>query len=121
MVRLTCLLHRKPGMSPEEFHRYWREVHGPLIATTRSGSHVLRYEQHPRPLDSYAAQGDGSGDGVTVQWFESMAEYHAHLAEDDFSVVWSDIGNFLDVDRLDFVVTEHPRVLIGEQAAGPLA
>ncbi len=121
MVRLTCLLHRKPGMSPEEFHRYWREVHGPLIATTRSGSHVVRYEQHPRPLDSYTGAGDTGCDGVTVQWFESMDEYRAHLGEDDFAVIWSDIANFLDVDRLDFVVTEHPRVLIGEQAPGPLA
>ena len=32
VVRLTCLLRRKPGLTPEEFHEHWREVHGPLIA-----------------------------------------------------------------------------------------
>ena len=32
MVKLTCLLKRKPGMSPETFHEYWRNHHGPLIA-----------------------------------------------------------------------------------------
>jgi len=122
-VRLTCLLRRKPGLSPEQFHRYWREVHGPLIATTRSGSHVVRYEQHPRPLSDYSGEADPGYDGVTVQWFESMDAYRSHMAEDDFATVWADVGRFLDVDRLAFVVTEHPRVLIGDGLEGdfPLA
>ena len=48
MVKLTCLIRRKDGMSPEEFHTYWRDHHGPLVMSTQSGSHVLRYEQHHR-------------------------------------------------------------------------
>ncbi len=121
MVRLTCLLRRKPGTTPAEFHRHWEEVHGPLIPRTRSGGHVIRYEQHPRPLDDYAGDDDPGYDGVTVQWFESMEEYRAHMAEDDFSLVWSDITTFLDVDRLEFVVTEHPRLVIGDEDPFPLA
>ena len=72
MVRLTCLLRRKAGLTPAEFHAHWRDVHGPLIVGSRSGSHVLRYEQHPRPLDDYAGDDDPGFDGVTVQWFTSM-------------------------------------------------
>ena len=53
MVRLTCLLRRKDGLTPAEFHAYWQDVHGPLIKSSKSGSHVVRYEQHPRPLDDY--------------------------------------------------------------------
>jgi len=122
MVRLTCLLRRKPGTTPEEFHEHWRTVHGPLIPTTRSGSHVVRYEQHPRPLDDYAGADDPGYDGVTVQWFASMDHYRAHMAEDDFATVWADICTFLDTDRLEFVVTEHPRVVMGDDGAPfPLA
>jgi uncharacterized protein (TIGR02118 family) len=121
MVRLTCILRRRPGMSPAEFHRHWEEVHGPLIPTTASGSHVLRYEQHPRPLDDYAGADDPGYDGVTVQWFADMEAYRAHMAEEDFAVVWADITSFLDVDRLAFVVTEHPRLFIGEDGDWPLA
>lgn len=121
MVRLTCLLRRKPGMTPEEFHEHWRSVHGPLIPATRSGSHVVRYEQHPRPLDDYADHDDPGYDGVTVQWFESMEEYRAHMAEDDFALIWEDISRFLDTDRLEFVLTEHPRLLIGQDGPFPLA
>jgi len=113
MVKLTCLLKRKEGMTPAEFHAHWKNEHGPLIVRSRSGSHVTRYEQNPRPLDDYRGDDDRSGyDGVTVQWFPSMAEYHAHMAEDDFPEVMADLANFLDLDHLDFVVTEKPLVVI---------
>ncbi len=121
MVRLTCLLRRRPGLTPEQFHEHWREVHGPLIATTRSGSHVVRYEQHPRPLEDYDGEDDPGYDGVTVQWFASMEEYRAHMNEEDFSVIWADIESFLDVERLHFVVTESPRLVIGGDGPFPLA
>ncbi|MHB1712186.1 MAG: EthD domain-containing protein [Acidimicrobiales bacterium] len=113
MVKLTCLLKRKEGMTPVEFHTYWKDCHGPLVAGTRSGSHVTRYEQHPRPLDDYRGDNDRSGyDGVTVQWFPSMAEYRAHMEEEDFAQVMADLANFLDLDHLEFVLTERPRVIM---------
>jgi len=119
MVKLTCLLRRKPGMSPEEFHTYWREHHGPLVASTQSATHVVRYEQHHRPLSSYTnvavgvtGGGDDGYDGVTEQWFASLDEYQAHLAEKDFKEVWSDLENFLDTSRLEFVLTEETVVVM---------
>ena len=112
MVRLTCLLRRKPGMTPEEFHDHWRNRHGPLIASSESGRYVVRYEQHPRPLDDYQHGSGSAYDGVTVQWFASMDDYLASLAVPDFSEVMTDLGRFLDLDHLDFVVTEEPHVVI---------
>jgi uncharacterized protein (TIGR02118 family) len=112
MIKLTCLVRRKDGMSPEDFHAYWRDVHGPLVASTKSGSHVIRYEQHHRPLDDYGDGDDGGYDGVTVQLFDSMGEYKAHIEEKDFADVWADLPNFLDVDRLAFVLTEAPLVIM---------
>jgi hypothetical protein len=41
-----------------------------------------------------------------------MDEYRAHIAEPDFAQVWADIGTFLDKDRLTFVVTEEPVVIV---------
>jgi uncharacterized protein (TIGR02118 family) len=111
MVKLTCLLRRKPGMSPEEFHSYWRDQHGPLVMSTASGSHVLRYVQHHRALEDYSGDDDSGYDGVTEQWFASMDEYRAHTAEPDFSRVWADIEKFLDTDSLEFVLTEEPVVI----------
>jgi uncharacterized protein (TIGR02118 family) len=115
MVKLTCLLRRKDGMTPEDLHAYWRDRHGPLVVSTKSGSHVIRYEQHHRALSEYGAEDDGSFDGVTEQWFASMDEYTAHIAEKDFADVWADLPNFLDVSRLTFILTEEPVVIL----AGP--
>jgi len=73
MIKLTCLLKRREGMTPAEFQDYWKNNHGPLIASSRCGSHVMRYEQNPRPLGDYRGDDDRSGyDGVTVQWFADM-------------------------------------------------
>jgi uncharacterized protein (TIGR02118 family) len=112
MIKLTCLIRRKDGMSPEDFHAYWRDHHGPLVVSTQSGSHVLRYEQHHRPLSEYRESDDGSYDGVTEQWFASMDEYNAHVAEPDFADVWADLPKFLDVSKLAFVLTEEPVVIL---------
>ena len=35
MVKLTCLLRRKEGLTPAEFHAHWKDVHGPLVANSR--------------------------------------------------------------------------------------
>jgi hypothetical protein len=92
-----------------------------LIAASLSGTHVLRYEQHPRPLSDYAGDDDPGFDGVTVQWFESMDSYNAHMGEPDFQEIWKDIERFLDTDKLHFVLTEHPHVVMGEDGPFPLA
>ncbi|MHB8681932.1 MAG: EthD domain-containing protein [Acidimicrobiales bacterium] len=112
MVVLTCLVRRKPGLSPEEFHRHWRERHGPLVAGTESGSYVVRYEQHHRSLDDYGPEDDGGYDGVTVQWFASRADYDKHVAAPDFTEVWADIETFLDVERLVYVLTDDKVVIV---------
>lgn len=112
MVVLTCLVRRKPGMSPEEFHAYWRGNHGPLVASTESGSHVVRYEQHHRALEDYGPEDDGGFDGVTVQWFASRQAYEAHVSAPDFREVWADIEKFLDVGRLTYVLTDTTEVIV---------
>jgi uncharacterized protein (TIGR02118 family) len=112
MVKLTCLLKRKPGMTPEAFHDHWKNHHGPLMKRSKVGSYVVRYEQNPKPLSAYRGDDDDGYDGVTVQWFESMDAYEASLKEEDFAEVAADIATFLDVEHLDFVLTENPIVVI---------
>jgi uncharacterized protein (TIGR02118 family) len=118
MVRLTCLLRRKAGMTPAEFHQHWEEVHATLIPTLEAGSFVVRYEQHPKPLESYQGDDDPGFDGVTLQWFASMDDYNAHMAAPDFGVMWADIESFLDTDQLHFIVTEEPGRLIFDRTEG---
>jgi uncharacterized protein (TIGR02118 family) len=110
MVKLICFVRRKPGMDAEEFHRYWREVHGPLVASTRSGGHALRYEQNHRVREHWDQPGY---DGVTEQWFGSVDDFFASLQEDDYYLIEEDIAEFIDVDSLEWMITDEAQVIAG--------
>ena len=38
MIKLTFCLRRRPDLSAEEFHRYWRDEHGPSVEFARISS-----------------------------------------------------------------------------------
>lgn len=112
MVTLIAMIKRRPGTSPEDFHRHWRDHHGPLVASTRSGSWVLRYEQHHRPLSDYRSADDDGWDGVTVQWFESREAFFSSLREDDYRVIDDDMRTFIDTASIQWVLTDEPDVIV---------
>ena len=45
MVKLMYCLRRLPNLSREEFQRYWRENHGPLVQKHATTTNVHRYVQ----------------------------------------------------------------------------
>ena len=45
MIRLVFLLRRAPHLSLEEFQTYWRDTHGPLVASHATALGMLRYVQ----------------------------------------------------------------------------
>ena len=82
MIRLTYLLRRKPGISRAEFQKYWREVHGPLVAGHAHTLNLLRYVQvHTILEDDQNEQLPGARgkmekpyDGVAELWWTSREE-----------------------------------------------
>jgi uncharacterized protein (TIGR02118 family) len=87
MIRIVFLLRRKPELSLAEFHRYWREEHGPLVASHAQRIAALRYVQVHRlddPVNERAAQARGGMeppyDGVAELWWESEAALQQVLA-----------------------------------------
>jgi uncharacterized protein (TIGR02118 family) len=113
MIRLVTMLKRKPGTTHEEFLHHWKEVHGPLIASSSAAKYVRRYEQHPAtwpPAESAMPEPDW--DGVTVQEFDSVASFWAHTTEPDFSAIQEDIERFLDPAGLAWVLVEEPHIVI---------
>ena len=107
MVTLISLLRRKTGLTHEEFLTYWRNNHGPLIAASSAARYARRYTQHPRA----AGLGDETWDGVTIQEFDSVEAFHAHMAEDDFGAMMADLENFLDTSAIEWVVCDEPVVV----------
>ncbi len=120
MVKMFAILRRKPGLSPEEFVAHWRDHHGPLIRDTPElARHIVRYEQHvrhrpegvgaePNPL-----AGTQDVDGVAVQWFESIDDFAGFISEPAYpELVAPDEQRFIDMSRIEFLITEEPTVVI---------
>jgi len=89
MLRITFLLRRKAGMSDDEFYGYWREEHGPLVASHAKRINALKYVQvHTLDDPANAAMAEARGgmepvyDGVAEVWFESRDALVAALSSD---------------------------------------
>jgi len=89
MIRLVFALRRKPGMSREEFQKYWRETHGPLVASHSTALNIFRYVQlHTLedPINDQLAAARGGMeppyDGVAELWWKSREEIAANAGSD---------------------------------------
>ena len=76
MVKLLFCLRRLPHLSREEFQRYWRERHAPLVASHAKALGIRRYVQRhtiDEPLHAGMARprgGIAEWDGVAELWWE---------------------------------------------------
>lgn len=111
VIKLICFLKRKPGLSEDEFHTHWREVHGPLVKSTKSGQYAVAYEQNHRTDGPLAQMGAADFDGVTVQWYRSVDDFIASTREADYAAIADDMTNFLDTDKLTWILTEEAEVV----------
>lgn len=89
MIRLVYLLRRRQDLTLEAFQRYWRETHGPLVASFATAMNLQRYIQvHALEDPISAAMREARGgmepgyDGVAELWFESEEALAETLASD---------------------------------------
>jgi uncharacterized protein (TIGR02118 family) len=89
MIRLVFVLRRKPGMSRAEFQRYWRQTHGPLVASHSTALNILRYVQvHTLedPINDQLAAARGgmepTYDGVAELWWNNREEVMANAGSE---------------------------------------
>lgn len=121
MIRLTALLRRNPALTADEFHAHWRDVHAAKILSVPGIDRwLVRYEQHPRLA---AGPGHWSGsegfDGVTVQWYRSLADFEAMIADPEYRrIVGPDEEHLLDLANSVYLLTDEPRVVVGGDASG---
>jgi len=110
MVVLLALLPRKPGMSKEDFHRHWRERHGPLVVETL-GKYLVSYEQYHR-----LPEGMGSGDewdGVAIQRYESQDAFTAFLNDPAYAEkIMPDEQEFMDHGKVVWFISSPPEKFV---------
>jgi len=86
MVKLVFCLRRLPALSREEFQRYWRERHGPLVRRHAEVLRIRRYVQThtlDHPMNTVLAGRRGTPeafDGIAELWWDSVDELAAASA-----------------------------------------
>jgi uncharacterized protein (TIGR02118 family) len=110
MVKVSVILKRKAGTSSEEFRRYWREVHGPLLlAQPTLMRHVHRYVQCHSIADAFDGMPGISAqfDGIAELWGDNVDDVKRGLAEPAYvEVIRPDEEKFLDAPNCVMMVTE---------------
>ena len=122
MIKLVYCLRRLPELSREEFQRYWRETHSPLVRNRAPALGIKRYIQvHTleSPLNEALRASRGSEaeiyDGVAELWWENAEALAAGTATPEGRQVarelFEDEKRFIDFARsVVFVAEENPVV-----------
>jgi uncharacterized protein (TIGR02118 family) len=107
VIKLIYCITRKPGMTHEEFFRYWKEVHGPIGARIPGLRRLV--QSHGLGLP-----GDGKTpdfDGVAELWFDDAAALLAARASPEWRASTADEENFIDPSRTAYLVSEEHVIL----------
>ncbi len=112
MYKMIFGAKRKPGMSREDFGRYWTTTHADKA---RKVPGIARY------VINLAPDLSGSGrempyDGFAETWFESDEAMRLSARSPELKTVLEDEPNLFDIStRFSVIVQEH--VMIGEATA----
>ena len=111
-LKVSAFLTRRPDLSHEEFHRYWTEVHTPMLSTPMPGApRVYRYVQLHTIPETVPALKTASYDGVAEIWFVNLADAAAMFTSTHYNtVVAADEEKFLDRSKTAFLYT-HENVI----------
>lgn len=125
MIKLIFSLRRLPHLSREEFQRYWRHVHGPLVRRHAAALRIRRYVQShtlATPLNDALRESRGAPDtydGHAELWWESAADLQAALATTEgqragFELL-EDERRFIDLERSPLGVVEEIPIIEAEK------
>lgn len=74
MIKVMNIVKRKPGISREDFYKYWKNVHGPLVA--KHIPYLRKYIQnHFIDVPGYEYEGDG----IIETWYDDLESYRKSM------------------------------------------
>jgi uncharacterized protein (TIGR02118 family) len=119
MVKLVFCLRRLPHLTREEFQRYWKETHGPLVRRHAAALRIRRYVQVHTLDDALqdalraSRGGPEAYDGVAELWWDDRDQLEAATGSPEGRAaalaLLEDERRFIDLERSPlFVAEEHP-------------
>ena len=116
MIKLVYCLRKKADISQEEFHRYWREEHAPLVTSVAHQSKCIKYIQShtiDTPLNDLFVESRGLAeayDGITECWWKSeeslVADTKAEGGIKVFQTMLEDEKSFIDFSKSRVFITK---------------
>lgn len=123
MIKFVMAIRRRADVSPEEFHRYWLEEHGPLARGLLEPLGLRRYVQaHTRSTDLNALLASSRGtteafDGLAELWFDSLEAMVTAFSSEEGqranAALAEDEARFIDLGRSSILLTEESVIFDG--------
>lgn len=93
LFKFSFFLTKRDGMTTEEFQRWWRDVHAPIVKRLPGLKKyilnmVVQSQDKPAPWD-----------GIAELWYERPEDHQAALQTSVGTEVKNDLPNFLNVDK----------------------
>jgi len=117
VIKLTFAVRRRTDIDPAEFHRYWRDQHGPLVRSLQQVLGIRRYVQTHRmetPLNDVLRAGRGAlepFDGVAELWWDDLDALVAAASSSEGSAA----GQILLEDEARFIDLEQSALWLGQE------
>jgi uncharacterized protein (TIGR02118 family) len=121
MVKLIFCVRKRGDITEAEFHRYWRDEHGPLVRSVAPALGIRRYVQtHTTvtPLNDMLAasrHAPEAYDGVAELWFDSADALSTAASSPEGlaagAVLLEDERRFIDHERSPLFVAEEHQVI----------
>ncbi len=109
MIKMVYCLRRRPELSREEFQRYWRETHAPLVQKHAQALNLRRYVQvhtSEHPVNDALRESRGAMepyDGVAELWWDSADSMATAMASAEGrkagQALLEDEKRFIDLER----------------------
>lgn len=118
MIKLVFTIRRREGMTRDEFQRYWRSEHAPLVERHAEVLRIRRYVQtHARDTEADGALAGSRGseprhyDGVAELWWDSVEDLLEASSSEDGQVA----ANALLEDERRFIDLPNSPIWLGEE------
>ena len=106
MIKLVYCINRKKGMSVEEFHQYWKNIHGPIGASIPGVRRIVQSHSIQINGDKYSADFDG----MVELWFDDEKALLEARQSSEWKRSSEDEKNFIDHGRVAYFVTEEHEI-----------
>ena len=121
MIKLSFSVRRLESVPEEEFHRYWRDEHGPLVRSVKDDIGVIRYVQThtiASPLNDAFRVSRGTlepFDGVAELWWDSIESLIAGSSSEAGrkagALLLEDEKRFIDLERSSLFIAEETVII----------